>query len=197
MLFAASTSEAPSDASWYAIYTRHHHEKTIASNLLGKGFEVFFPLYTTVHRWEDRAKELLLPLYPCYVFVRDRLDHTLPILMTPGVHSIVGTAGVPEPIPEFEIAQVKRVIETSLPVGPHPFLRRGERVRVIRGPLEGIEGFLLRKKNAFRLVISVEMLMKSVAVEIDASLVEPFGATTRPPARGFVKARSIALAEIA
>jgi len=172
MSFAAGAGETNSDAAWYALYTRHQHEKTVASLLLGKGFQVFLPLYSAVHRWKDRDKQLSLPLYPGYVFLRDRLERTLQILMTPGVHSIVGTAGRPEPIPEFEIDAVKRVIESSLAVGPHPFLRCGDRVRVTCGPLEGIEGILLRKKNALRLVLSVEMLTKSVAVEIDAYMVE-------------------------
>jgi transcription antitermination factor NusG len=128
---------------------------------------------------------LLLPLYPGYVFLRDRLNCKLHILTTPGVHSIVGTAGGPEPIPEFEIDAVKRIIESSLAVEPHPFLRCGDWARVTRGPLEGIEGFLLRKKNAYRLVLSVEMLMKSVAVEIDASMVERIsGRSWSPIGRG-------------
>jgi transcription antitermination factor NusG len=181
MPVTARTEEANSDVAWYALYTRHQHERTVASLLLGKGFQVFLPLYSAVHRWKDRDKQLSLPLYPGYVFLRDRLDRTLQILMTPGVHSIVGTADGPEPIPEFEIDAVRRVIETSWAVEPHPFLRCGDRARVTRGPLEGIEGTLLRKKNALRLVLSVEMLMKSVAVEIDASMVERISARNWRP----------------
>ena len=161
------------DSAWYALYTRHQHEKVVASLLSGKGFEVFLPLYSTVHRWKDRDKQLSLPLYPGYVFLHDRLEQKLQILMTPGVHSIVGTAGYPEPIPNFEMEAVKRVIDTSWAVAPHPFLHSGDRVRVTHGPLEGIEGILLRKKNTFRLVLSVEMLRKAVAVEVDTSMVEP------------------------
>jgi len=172
MHFGDSVEESHADAAWYALYTRHQHEKAVASLLLGKGFQVFLPLYSAIHRWKDRNKQLLLPLYPGYVFLRDRLESTLPILVTPGVHSIVGTAGGPEPIPDLEINAVRRVIENSLAVEPHPFLKGGDRVRVTCGPLEGIEGILLRKKNSFRLVLTVEMLMKSVAVEIDASMVE-------------------------
>jgi transcription antitermination factor NusG len=179
---AAGTGEAIAKAAWYALHTRHQHEKTVASLLLGKGFQVFLPLYSTVHRWKDRDKHLLLPLYPGYVFLRDRLERNLQILATPGVHSIVGTTGSPEPIPEFEIDAVKRIIESSSAVEPHPFLEGGDRVRVIYGPLEGIEGILLRKKNAFRLVLSVEMLMKSVAVEVDASMVERVSAGNWSPA---------------
>jgi len=161
-----------SGLAWYALYTRHQHEKTINEILTRKGFEVFLPLYSAVHRWKDRNKILSLPLYPSYVFLHDDLQHKLPILMTPGVHSIVGTAEGPEPIPDFEINAVRRVIESSLVVEPHPYLQCGDRVRVQTGPLEGIEGILIRKKNAYRLVLSVEMIMKSVSIEIDASLVE-------------------------
>jgi transcription antitermination factor NusG len=144
----------------------------VADILSRKGFEIFLPLYSTIHRWKDRNKQLSLPLYPGYVFVYDNLERKLPILTTPGVHSIVGMAGCPEPIPDSEIHTVKRIVESSLAVEPHPYLRCGDRVRVLMGPLEGIEGILVRKKNDFRLVLSVEMLMKSVAVEIDAALVE-------------------------
>jgi len=160
------------EPAWYALYTRHQHEKTVAHILSRKGFEVFLPLYTTVHRWKDRQKRLSLPLYPSYVFLRDSLERKLQILTTPGLHSIVGTADGPQPIPDYEIDAVKRVIESSVAVEPHPFLQCGDRVRVLGGPLEGIEGILVRKKNSFRLVLSVEMLMKSIAVEVDASLVE-------------------------
>ena len=169
--FVAPSRQSNSGA-WYALYTRHQHERSVANLLAGKGFQTFLPLYSTVHRWKDRRKHLLLPLYPGYVFLRDRLDRKLTIMMTPGVHSMVGTTDGPEPIPDFEIDVVKRIIESSLTVEPHPFLRDGDRVRVMYGPLEGIEGILLRKKNSLRLVMSVEMLMKSVAVEIDAFMVE-------------------------
>jgi len=169
------------EPAWYALYIRHQHEKTVASLLMGKGFQVFLPLYSPVHKWKDREKQLSLPLYPGYVFLRDRLDRKLQIMMTPGVHFIVGTAGAPEPISEVEIEAVKRVIESPLAVEPHPYLQCGDRVRVTYGPLEGIEGYLLRKKNSFRLVLSVEMLMKSVAVEIDASMIERVSAQNWSP----------------
>jgi transcription antitermination factor NusG len=175
-----TNSTGESNSEWFALYTRHQHEKTVAGLLEEKGFEVFLPLYPAIHRWKDRYKKLLLPLYPGYVFLRDRLDWTLPVLTTPGVHWIVGTAGGPQPIPEFEIDAVKRVMESSLAVEPHPFLNCGDRVRVAQGPLEGIEGILLRKKNAFRLVLSMELLMKSVAVEVDASMIERVSSGTWP-----------------
>lgn len=157
---------------WYALYTRHQHEKLVAEILSKKGFEVFLPLYEAAHRWKDRTKLLTLPLFPSYVFLRGGLDRQLHIVTTPGVHSIVAIGSRAAAIPEAEITAVRRTLESSARVEPHPFLKCGDRVRVVSGPLEGIEGILTRVKNLFRLVISVEMLQKSVAVEVEASIVE-------------------------
>ena len=157
---------------WHALYTRHQHEKAVASILKGKGFDVFLPLYSAVHRWQDRAKELSLPLFPCYVFVRGGLDRRADVLATPGVHSFVPRQGPAADVPEAEIEAVRRLVVRSNGVEPHPYLRCGEWVRVKSGPLEGLEGILTRKKNLFRLVLSVELLEKSVAVEVSASMVE-------------------------
>jgi transcription antitermination factor NusG len=158
--------------SWYAIHTNYQHEKTVARILTQKGFDVFLPLYDVAHRWKDRTKQLSLPLFPCYVFIQDALDRRLQILGTPGVHGFVGWSGRAAPIPEEEIEAVLRMIKSSLKVEPHPFLKCGDWVRVKSGPLQGIEGILVRKKNLFRLVLSVEMLQKSVAVEVDVTAVE-------------------------
>ncbi len=166
---------------WYALYTRHQHEKTVAGFLSNKGFEVFLPLYSVVHQWKDRAKHLSLPLYPCYVFLRGGLDRRLQILTTPGVHGVVGTSDGPSPIPDAEIDAVRQVVESPLRVEPHPFLKCGDRVRVKSGPLQGIEGILARNKNLFRLVLSVELLQKSVAVEVDISVVEPLDGRSEGP----------------
>jgi len=160
------------DPAWYAIYTRHQHEKTVAHVLSSKGFEIFLPLYTTARRWTDRTKQLSLPLFPCYVFFRGDSHRRGEVLSTPGVYNLVGTEGRPAPISEAEIDAVRQMIESKAQVEPHPFLRRGDWVRVKAGPLAGIEGILLRKKNLFRLVVSVELLQKSVAVEVDVETVE-------------------------
>ncbi|HEV2417128.1 MAG TPA: UpxY family transcription antiterminator [Terriglobia bacterium] len=157
---------------WYALYTRHQHEKMAADLLAKKNFNVFLPLYEATHRWKDRLKKLSLPLFPSYVFVKGGLDRQLQIMMTPGVHSIVSSAGIAAAIPEEQIEAIKRMMEGPLRAEPHPFLNCGDRVRVKCGPLEGIEGVLVRKKKLTRLVLSIEMLMKSVAVEIDAWMVE-------------------------
>jgi transcription antitermination factor NusG len=161
------------DSAWWALYTRHQHEKTVAEMLTAKGFEVFLPLYESVRRWKDRKKLLSLPLFPCYVFVRGGLSRRLPVVTTPGVHMILTHGENVAIIPEDEIQAIRRTVEGSYRVEPHPYLKVGERVRVIRGSLEGVEGVLLRKKNVCRLVLSVAMVAQSVAVEIDAADVEP------------------------
>lgn len=165
---------------WYALYTRHQHEKLVAEMLLNKNFHVFLPLYEATHRWKDRTKKLSLPLFPSYVFIRGGLDRQLQMMMTPGVHSIVANAGHALPIPDEQIDAVRRLVEGPLRAEPHPFLKCGDKVRVTSGPLQGIEGILVRKKNLTRLVLSVEMLAKSIAVEIDAWRVERIR-SDRPP----------------
>jgi len=165
-------AEGPLPCWWHALYTRHQHEKVVAQALLGKGFEVFLPQYRTVHRWKDRRKELILPLFSNYVFIRGGLDRMLILVTTPGIHSLVSWGGRPANIPPEEIEAVRRLVESNLPVEPHPFLKCGDRVRIKSGPLEGIEGILVRKTRGFRLVLSVEMLSKSAAVEVDVTIVE-------------------------
>jgi len=157
---------------WYALHTNYQHEKTVARILTQKGFDIFLPLYDVAHRWKDRTKQLSLPLFPCYVFIQGGLDRRLQVLNTPGVFGFVGWSGRAAAIPEQEIEAVLKMIEGLLKVEPHPFLKCGDRVRVKSGPLQGIEGILVRKKNLFRLVLSVEMLQKSVAVEVDVTAVE-------------------------
>jgi transcription antitermination factor NusG len=160
------------NSSWYALHTRHQHEKNVARALSGKGFEVFLPLYTAVHRWKDRDKQLSLPLFPCYVFLYCPLERWLPILTTPGVHSVLGFGGRKSMVPFSEIEAVRRIVGSPLKPEPHPFLKCGDWVRVKAGPLQGVEGMLLRKRNIWKLVVSVELLQRSVAVEVDASTVE-------------------------
>ncbi len=159
--------------SWWALYTRHQHEKAVASRLGAYGFEVFLPLYDSVRPWKDRKMLLNLPLFPCYVFVRGGLDRKLQIVSTPGVHNILYFGEKVATIPEAEIEGIRKAVSGSFRMEPHPFLKSGEKVRVTRGSLEGVQGILLRKKNLCRLLLSVEMLGQSVSVEVDASDVEP------------------------
>ena len=161
------------DSPWWALYTRYQCEKTVAQALSTKGFEVFLPLYQSVRRWTDRQKTLSLPVFPGYVFVRGGLNRRLEIVTTPGVQTILFYGEQVAIIPGHEIQAVRRMVEGPFRVEPHPYLKCGERVRVTRGSLEGIEGVLVRKKNLYRLVLSMDLLAQSVAVEIDASDVEP------------------------
>jgi transcription antitermination factor NusG len=160
-------------SAWWALYTQHQHEKAVAEMLSAKGFEVFLPLYDSMRRWKDRNKILSLPLFPCYVFVKGALNRRLQVVTTPGVHMILSKGDQFSIVPEDEIEAVRRIVDGHFRAEPHPFLKCGERVRVIRGPLQNVEGVLVRKKNLFRLVLSVDMLAQSVAVEIEASDVEP------------------------
>lgn len=141
--------------------------------LTAKGFEVFLPAYDSIRRWKDRRKVLSLPLFPCYVFVRGQPERRLQVVSTPGVHMLLTRGEQIAVVPEAEIGAIRRAVEGSFRVEPHPFLKVGERVRVTRGSLAGVEGILVRKKNLYRLVLSVDMLAQSVGVEVDASDVEP------------------------
>lgn len=159
-------------SEWYAVYTRHQHEKAVAAHLVRRGLEVFLPLYEALRQWGDRRKRISLPLFPCYLFFRGDLERRITILSTPGVHSIVGFAGQPAAIERSQIEAIRRAVESQLRVEPHPFLRYGDRVRVKFGPLAGIEGLLIRKRSFARLILSAELLQKSVSVELDADCIE-------------------------
>src|ERR1700687_1318120 len=160
------------ESSWYAIYTRHQHEKMVAQILTSKGFNTFLPLYAASHNWKDRIKALSLPLFPCYVFLNGGLERRLEIITTPGVFSLVSNAGEPAAIPFAEIDAIRRAVESGVPMEPHPLLKCGEWVRVCGGPLAGVQGILTHKRSVYRLVLSVEMLGRAASVAIDWVLVE-------------------------
>jgi transcription antitermination factor NusG len=178
MLFASkATAESHlSSSSWYALYTRHQHEKIVDQILTNKGFNTFLPLYATVHSWKDRTKALTLPLFPCYVFLKGGIERRLAILTTPGVYGLVSSAGQPDAIPDNEIEAIKRVVESGTRVEAHPYLKCGNWVRVKSGPLAGIEGILVRKRNMSRLVLSVAILGTAAAIEVGAFQVEAISA---------------------
>jgi transcription antitermination factor NusG len=159
-------------AHWYAVYTKHQHEKVVARNLAGRGFEIFLPLYASARSWKDRVKLLHVPLFPCYVFLTGDLKRRLDIVTTPGVHSLVSSSGRPAAVPAVEIESIRQALGGGAHVEPHPFLESGDWVRVKCGPLAGIRGILVRKKNVYRVVLSVEMLRQAAAVEVDAVLIE-------------------------
>lgn len=157
---------------WFALYTRHQHEKAVAQILSSKNMEVFLPLYTATHRWRDRVKKISLPLFPNYLFVTGCQQQRAEILSAHGVYDFVRLGGSPAPIPDEEIQVVRRAAEQGRNVKPCPFLNTGERVRVKSEPLKGLEGILVRRKNNSRLVLSIELLSRSIAVEVDVFDVE-------------------------
>jgi transcription antitermination factor NusG len=158
---------------WYAVSVRPKHEKKILGLMQNRRIRCFVPTYRSVRRWKDRRKELDLVLFPGYAFVQLDLSRRLDVLTAPGVLRFVAFQGRPAPLGESEIKAVASSLDAGLSVQPHPFLTKGRRVRVVRGPLAGVEGSLTRRKDKFRLVLSVDLIMKSIAVEIDESDVEP------------------------
>lgn len=167
-----STGHLKASAAWFALYVRHRHEKAVAKSVSEKGLAVFLPLYKIAHRWKDRMKDLVLPLFPNYVFILAAPGQRNVVLSTPGIYDFVRLSGVPAPIPAEEIEAVRQAVAHGLNAEPHPFLKSGDRVRVKTGPLEGMEGILVRKKNFYRLVLSVELLVRSISVEVDIADVE-------------------------
>lgn len=159
---------------WFALRVRPRHEKSVTHLLAFGGWDCFLPLYNSRSQWSDRIKTVQLPLFPGYVFCRfDPAFQVRAVLSTPGVVDVVSLGARPQPVAEDDISRLKRVVDTDLNYHPAPYLRVGERVRLCYGPLSGLEGILDQIKNSVRVVISVEMLQRSVAVEIDGDWVGP------------------------
>jgi transcription antitermination factor NusG len=163
----AETSKHP----WFAIRVKSNHEKAVCSYLAVKGFEVFLPICRTRNRWADRFKLVETPLFGGYVF--SRIDRTRPnaVLSTPGVLQIVGTGRHPEPVLEGEIAAIRRAVDANCQLRECDFFIKGQRATVVSGALAGLEGTVVSLKQKSRLVLSISLLQRSVAVEIDESLV--------------------------
>ena len=157
---------------WFAAYTVVRHEKVVVMQLEDRGIETFLPLYRSWHNWKDRRKLLELALFPGYVFVKISAQNKLGVLQVSGVVNIIGFNGQAAALPDQEIEALRNGLENHVYAEPCPYLRVGRRVRVIRGPMAGAEGILTRKRDKYRVVISVEVLMRSVAVEVDGGDVE-------------------------
>jgi transcription antitermination factor NusG len=168
-----SNNRQSDSGDWYAVYTRHQHETSVMNRLAERGMETFLPMYTVVRRWKDRKKYISRPLFPCYVFLRFVPRQHFQVITTAGIVFILSMAGRPAPIPNKQIDAIRRTVESHLEVEPHPFLRCGDWIRVKSGPLRDVEGILIRRKASYRLVLSAELLEKSLAVEVDAFSVEP------------------------
>jgi transcription antitermination factor NusG len=163
----------PDDYSrWYAVYTYPRHEKTVAEQLELKSVEAFLPTFVTENRWKDRRVRIQNPVFPGYVFTRINLSERNKVLAVTGVVRMLSFNGKPAPIDDSEIEAVKFCLERGATLEPHPFFEVGERVRVRSGMLEGLEGLVSRCKNERRLIIPISLINQSVAVEVDASLLE-------------------------
>jgi len=160
------------ETRWYAAYTCANHEKRIAAELGARDVEHFLPLYSSVRRWKDRRVTLDLPLFPGYIFVRLVLRDRLRVVQIPSVVRLVGFGGLPTALPETEMEILRSGLSQSLRAEPHPFLTNGRRVRVRSGPLAGMRGILLRRKGKARFVISVELIMRSMAVDMEEADLE-------------------------
>jgi transcription antitermination factor NusG len=158
---------------WYAAYTSANHEKRVVEQLGVREVEHFLPLYASQRRWKDRRMTLDLPLFPGYVFVRLALRDRLRVQQVPGVARLVGFNGTPAALPDEEIETLRKSLGNGIHVEPHPYLTVGRRVRIKSGPLAGVEGVLLRRRGNSRLVISIDLIQRSVAVDADAMDVEP------------------------
>jgi len=158
---------------WYAVSVRPRHEKLTARHLEYQGLNCFLPLYRSVRRWKDRRKELDMALFPGYLFVNVRARDHLDVLRTPGVLRFVTFQGQPAPVSDSEIRALESSMSAGLRPQPHPYLHQGRRVRVIRGPLVDVEGIMIRRKERFRLVLSIDLILRSVMLEVDEADVEP------------------------
>jgi transcription antitermination factor NusG len=161
------------ELNWYALYTCPRHEKCVAQQIEQRSISCFLPLYRSVRRWKDRRKEIELALFPGYVFVRLALEDKFRVLQLPSVVRLVSFNGQPAVLPEVEIEQLRQRLSQGGSVEPHPYLSVGRRVRVCGGPMQGLEGIIVRRKDRCRVVFSLALIMRSVAVEVDESDVEP------------------------
>lgn len=161
-----------SGLNWYALYTCPRHEKSVAHQIEQRSISCFLPLYRSVRRWKDRRKELELALFPGYVFVQLALEDRFRVLQLPSAVRLVSFHGQPAVLPAAEIDALRQRLAGGC-AEPHPYLRAGRRVRVCGGPMQGLEGIIVRRKDRCRLVFSLDLIMRSVAVEIDESDVEP------------------------
>jgi len=175
-----STSElpplgvVPEESKWYAVHTMARHEKRVAAQFEEKRVCTFLPLFRRIHRWSDRRSTVEVPMFSCYAFVRivRTVEERLKVLRTPGVLGFVGSERQGTPIPDEQIENLQTAIRAKSPCAVHPFIRIGQRVRVRGGSLDGIEGILVRQGGDQSLVISVELLQRSVAIRVEGYDVE-------------------------
>jgi transcription antitermination factor NusG len=173
--FVLRTSEPgeSSSHSWFALWVKSNREKIVAEAATRKGYENFLPLYRSRRRWSDRYRDIDLPLFPGYVFCRLDVRKRLPLLTIPSVVQIVGIGKVPIPVDDDEIAAIRTLVWSGLSLQPWPLLEAGHRVRIAEGPLRNVEGIVIEIKGSYRLIVSITLLQRSVAVAINRSWVRP------------------------
>ena len=171
-----------SQTLWYAAYTASRHEKRVAEQLQERSIDHFLPLYETIHRWKNGRHRVQLPLFPGYVFVHIALRDRLPVLTIPGLVRLVGFSGVPFPLPEQDIEAMQNALNSGVAAEPYPYLTVGSRVEISNGPLQGMKGILLRRRNKFRIVLSLDLIMRAMVVEVEAADVMPVKGSPIHPA---------------
>jgi transcription antitermination factor NusG len=175
--------ESAAGVHWYALRVRMRYEKAVQAALISKGYKEFLPVYRKKSRWSDRVKEIELPLFPGYIFSQFDFHHRLPVLTIPGVAYIIGNGNFPSRVAEHELEGVRRFIASGLPVLPCPYLGVGQLVRVKRGALTGVEGIVVESRGLTRLIMSVTLLHRSVAVQIERDWVGPSVPSPADPRR--------------
>lgn len=172
IISCSANTVAQIEPRWYAVYTRANHERRVAEQLVCRGVENFLPQYESARKWKDRKVRLSLPLFPGYVFVHLALRDRLHVQQVPGVARLVGFGGHPAPLPETEFLKIREFLSKGFRAEPHPYLVAGRRVRIKTGPLAGMEGIIERRKNGTRLVVSLELIQRAMAVEMDEADLE-------------------------
>ena len=160
------------EKKWYALHTKSRHEKVVEEGLRKKGIETFLPIRKITRHWSDRVKQIEEPIFKGYLFVQIPLRKQREVLQTHGSARLVGFNSQPAPVSEKELEAVRRFVRDEIPLDPYPYLGKGDRVYIRSGPLHGIEGFIVRKDKHTRLVISLDLLMQSISVEVDEAVVE-------------------------
>jgi transcription antitermination factor NusG len=167
------TGELSNKEDWYAVYTKSRHEKVAETNLKNRGVTTFLPLREVVSRWKDRNKTINVPLFPSYVFVKIGFMDIHKVIYTKGVLKVVGCNDVPVPVPTEQVEAIRMLIQSKLKYDPYPYLNKGKEVLIKSGPLQGIVGKIMEKRSRHRFLLSIDLIKKSVSVEIDVLDMEP------------------------
>jgi transcription antitermination factor NusG len=171
--FPQSASNVSGRLFWFALQVQSRREAVVAAHLEGQGFPCFLPLYESIRQWSDRKKEVKQPLFPGYLFCQFDFENRRPVVVTPGVQQIVGSRRAPLPVDESELDRIRQAISSGLLSQPWPYVQIGERVRVNHGSLKDLEGILVNFKGSHRVVLSVTLLQRSVAMEVELAWVTP------------------------